>query len=394
MLRVRNIIRNLIKDYALGWRLPNLYKKYRDQPVDQRKVIFLEGKLDEVPHAFSVIMPALEARDDYDVHFIALGQTQIGMWNYFKRSKALMTELASAQYVFLEDASSVVSCVGMRPETKVIQLWHACGAFKKFGMSVADKKFGGSRKDKQRHPFYKNLSLVTVSSPEVLWAYIEAMELGDTPEIVQPLGVSSTDKFFQEGFVETARSTVERAFPACVGKHIVLYAPTFRGTSAAPVTPDALDVDLLCKRLGDEWVLLIAYHPYIKQVSPLPDGCKGFAFNVQNKVATDVLLAAVDVLITDYSSVVFEFSLLERPMVFFAYDIDDYNDWRGFYYDYDELTPGPVVQTTEEIAAYLEHLDSRFDKQEVRAFRDKFMSACDGHATERILANVMPEVLS
>lgn len=70
---------------------------------------------------------------------------------------------------FLNDASNVVSCLPLREGTTVVQLWHGCGAFKKWGMSTADLIFGGSRDEILRHPFYKNLSLVTVSSPEVVW---------------------------------------------------------------------------------------------------------------------------------------------------------------------------------------------------------------------------------
>jgi CDP-ribitol ribitolphosphotransferase len=72
-------------------------------------------------------------------------------------------------------------------------------------------------------------------------------------------------------------------------------------------------------------------------------------------------------------------------MIFFAYDLDDYFDWRGFYYNYDELTPGPVYKTNEEIIDYIEHIDERFDREEVRKFKERFMSACDGHATDRIM---------
>ncbi len=72
-------------------------------------------------------------------------------------------------------------------------------------------------------------------------------------------------------------------------------------------------------------------------------------------------------------------------MIFFAYDIEDYNDWRGFYYNFDELTPGPVFTKTEEVIDYISNISERFDQSEVHAFREKFMSACDGHATDRIM---------
>ncbi len=80
-------------------------------------------------------------------------------------------------------------------------------------------------------------------------------------------------------------------------------------------------------------------------------------------------------------------------MIFFAYDIDEYNDWRGFYYDYDELTPGPVYQTNEEIINYIKNIDTMFDKQQVTDFKNKFMRSCDGHSTERILEMVFGEAL-
>ena len=113
--------------------------------------------------------------------------------------------------------------------------------------------------------------------------------------------------------------------------------------------------------------------------------------DVTKGLEIDQLLCASDVCVSDYSSLIFEYSLFERPMIFFAYDLDDYFDWRGFYYNYDELTPGPVVKETEEIIDYIRHLDARFDQAQVHAFKEKFMSSCDGHATDRIMALVYAE---
>jgi CDP-glycerol glycerophosphotransferase (TagB/SpsB family) len=113
-------------------------------------------------------------------------------------------------------------------------------------------------------------------------------------------------------------------------------------------------------------------------------------------MSIDELMCASDVCVTDYSSLIFEYALLNRPMLFYAYDLDDYNDWRGFYYDYDELTPGPVCRSMEALIRNLEQIDETYDFERLAAFRKKFMSACDGHATERIMEYVfgspaMPE---
>lgn len=389
---IKKPIRFLAKDWALGFAFPRAYSKVaRNKPVDPNKVLFIDVKESQMPDAFSVIYPYVRDELGMDARFIGLGQHQGISWiTYYKKCLALMEELATARAVFLCDACDIVSCVPLRPETKVAQLWHACGAFKKWGVSTANLKFGGTRKEIERHPFYKNLSLVTVSSPEVAWAYREAMMLEDTPEVVQALGVSRTDVFFDEDFLNDARNSVEQAVPQAAAKKILLYAPTFRGHASEAEGPDKLDIRAMKSRLAGEWVLLIKHHPFVKHPPAIPHDCCDFAFMVPD-VPTDKLLCTADACISDYSSIVFEYSLFNKPMVFFAYDLDDYDDWRGFYYDYDEMTPGPVVKTTEELIDYLVHLGERFEVIQIAAFRDKFMNACDGNATERICGQILSE---
>ncbi len=385
------IAKRIAKDRLLSRKLPAIYEEAAKQPVDERKVLFAEGKLTAMPDAYTLLWNRLEKRYDFDLSYITLRQNSVRYKEYEQNCEAFVRELATAKYVFLNDASDVVSCVPLRPETKVVQLWHACGAFKKWGMSTADLKFGGSREDILRHPFYKNLSMVTVSSPEVEWAYREAMVLEDTPEVVQPIGVSRTDVFHDPSFVDAARRRVELRYPACKDKQIILYAPTFRGHVKTAKGPGDLDIEALRDALGDTHVLLIKHHPFVKCPPEIPEGCETFAFQVGNRLPIDALLCAADICISDYSSIVFEYSLFERPMAFFAPDLSDYGDWRGFYYDYDELTPGPVFQDNECLIEWLTHLDERFDKAEVSAFRNRFMSSCDGFATRRIIERVFDE---
>lgn len=132
----------------------------------------------------------------------------------------------------------------------MVQLWHGCGAFKKWGMSTADLIFGGSRDEILRHPFYKNLSLVTVSSPEVVWAYEEAMVLQDEPGVVQPIGVSRTDVFFDEAYLKKSRNKLLSVVPEAKGKRAIVYAPTFRGRVAHAEAPTALDIEAMKRAMG------------------------------------------------------------------------------------------------------------------------------------------------
>ena len=365
------------------------YKHYiKGKKIKREKAVFVEVRFDEITDSFRLVYDRMKA-DGFDVHEQFIENIKPGKWGYIKRCLRMLEDISDAHYVFLNDACNVTSCIPLRKGTKIYQLWHACGAFKKFGMSTAELIFGDNRKSLERYPNYGNLSYVTVSSPEVIWAYEEAMNLKDTKTQVVATGVSRTDVFYDQHFIEQSKAAVYSVCPAAENKKIILYAPTFRGRVAKAESPDCLDIPAMKRALGDEYVLLIKHHPFVKQPPVVPEDCADFAMDVTKSLEIDQLLCASDVCVLDYSSLIFEYSLFERPMIFFAYDLDDYFDWRGFYYNYDELTPGPVVKETEEIIDYIRHLDARFDQAQVHAFKEKFMSSCDGHATDRIMALVL-----
>lgn len=387
--KVKDVVKMIWKDVVLGLLLPYVYRAAAKNSIDIRKVVFLESKQESLPSSFAVIYDRLKNDPRFDVCYISLGQHRVSRLRYLRNCAAALKEIAISRCVFLNDASDVVSCVAMRAETKVVQLWHACGAFKKWGMSTASLEFGGSRDQILRHPFYGNLSLVVISSPEVSWVYEEAMVLEDGRDIIQPLGVSRTDVFFDKEFLTAAVKRVQSAVFETREKKIMLYAPTFRGRVSSAFGPDELDVAAFAQAFGNDYVLLIKHHPFVKYRPSIPADCKSFAFDVSDELAIEDLLSVADVCISDYSSLVFEYSLFERPIVFFAFDKDEYDDWRGFYYDYDELTPGPVFFENKPMIEYLLHIDDLYDKSEVQEFRRRFMSACDGRATDRIIKEVL-----
>ncbi|MBO5089120.1 MAG: CDP-glycerol glycerophosphotransferase family protein, partial [Lachnospiraceae bacterium] len=112
--------------------------------------------------------------------------------------------------------------------------------------------------------------------------------------------------------------------------------------------------------------------------------CKDFCIEAGQDLLIEELLMVSDVCITDYSSIIFEYSLLNKPMFFFAYDLEEYYDERGFYYPYEEFVPGPIVKTTKELIQQL-HCIEEYDISKIEAFCKQYMSACDGHSTKRIL---------
>ncbi len=441
---VRNVVRNIYKDTTLKHLYPQRYRAACGNPVISGRVVFLEIREKNLSDNFRLIRAALERRNNsnqsgtggghikYELITICIREGIENRMTVAKNCIEAIPVLAQAQFIFINESSYFFSSLPIRPETTVIQTWHACGAFKRFGYSAVGKGFGTSRQDLDRYPVHRNFDYVTVSSPEVTWAYAEAFHMEEMEERILPIGVSRTDMFFNRRFREKAygktawvlrrmaphlflKNTPDQAASAhgkdaytrlgdyysdtvketsqtdsasaVPGKKIILYAPTFRGTVAHACAPDRLDLVRMKQELRKDYILLINHHPFIKKKDrpAIPESCRDFAFDVTEQLSIEELLTAADICITDYSSLVFEYSLFERPVVFFAYDIKEYMDERGFYYPLEEMMPGPICSRTQEVTDILTDPQKLMDLARVRNFKYRFMSACDGHATARVL---------
>lgn len=364
---------------------PVYYLIYSRKEIKKKKIVFVESQNAKLSNSMQVLYDAIRKDSSWDSSIHCLREAFVSKAVFIKAALNCLKDMADAEAVILCEASRLVSCIPKRKGTTVVQLWHGCGAFKKFGLSSSDMLFGGLRRNHEKYPYYKNLDYVTVSSPEVVWAYEEAMNIPKGNGVVVPVGISRTDLFFQEDFRKEAREKAEELVPACKDKKVILYAPTFRGNVNQAAAPDQLDIQRMCEALSDQYILVIMHHPYVRKRPEIPEEAKAFAFDLTGKIGIESMICISDICISDYSSLIFEYSLFEKPMIFFAYDLEEYGDWRGFYYNYDEMTPGPVYRTTEEIICYIEKIESEFQPEIIQAFREKFMSACDGQATDRIL---------
>ena len=185
-----------------------------------------------------------------------------------------------------------------------------------------------------------------------------------------------------------SRPAIRDRYQLPAGKRVVLYAPTFRGTTVRNATsPRDLDFAVLERELGADHVVLLRLHPFVRESHPIPPELASFAIDVSDHPDIHELMLVSDVLVTDYSSAIFEFSLLNRPMAFFAPDHDDYMDERGFYFDYRTGVPGPVFDTSEELAAWLRA--GVFDLERVARFRAESFEVADGHASERFVDRIV-----
>ena len=178
------------------------------------------------------------------------------------------------------------------------------------------------------------------------------------------------------------------------GKKVILYAPTFRDDEyydhAQYKFALQLDLDLLRKELGEEYVVLLRTHYFIVDSLDLT-AYQGFAFNgsTYNDIARLYLIS--DILITDYSSVFFDYANLRRPMLFFTYDLEKYREiLHGFYIDVEEELPGPMLFTTEEIVDSIKRLPEVVDryKEKYDVFYEKYCGWEDGNASKKVVEAV------
>jgi CDP-glycerol glycerophosphotransferase len=207
------------------------------------------------------------------------------------------------------------------------------------------------------------------------------------------LGYPRNDIFFRPDAPAVAAS-VRRRLGIPADKTVVLYAPTFRddqgvGNRFSFVLP--FDLDRFHEEMGDDVVLLLRMHVLVRWDLKIPPEHASTVLDVSTYPEIQELYLASDVLVTDYSSVFFDFANLRRPMVFFAYDLESYRDnLRGFYLDYDKDLPGPVVTSEDALYDTLQSLDQVAQDYSDRNddFLARFSPRDDGHAAERVVDHV------
>lgn len=260
---------------------------------------------------------------------------------------------------------------------RIVQLWHACGAFKTVGYSRLGRP-GGPRIDGRTHRCYTH---VLVSSEAVRPFYAEAF--GVPPERVIATGVARTDVFFDPAYAQAQKAAFAAAFPQAAGKQVILFAPTFRGSGreTAHYPKQALDLPRLAELCRQKGLFVVfKMHPFVTGFS-LPEGYGDVLADATDRREINDLLFAADRLVTDYSSVIYEASLLGLPMLFYVFDLAEYTADRSFYEPFSAYAAGAVAHSFDELLAALAGDDATADRRD--AFRQKSMGRCDGNAAQR-----------
>ncbi|AVP36241.1 bifunctional glycosyltransferase/CDP-glycerol:glycerophosphate glycerophosphotransferase [Staphylococcus felis] len=218
-----------------------------------------------------------------------------------------------------------------------------------------------------------------------------------TDDILE-IGYPRNDILVKKSNDEKLKANIREDLNIPLNKKIIMYAPTWRDDEfikKGKYTFDLkIDLPRLKKELGDEYVILLRMHYLIANALDL-NGYEDFAYDVSNYSDISELYLISDCLITDYSSVMFDYGILKRPQFFFAYDIEKYDkNLRGFYIDYHNDLPGPIYTDPVELIAGLKNIDQikKDYKKNIDTFYNRFCSIENGKASKFIGDMIYQEI--
>ena len=294
--------------------------------------------------------------------------------------------VASSRLVIVDDYFFPIYPVKKRPGVTIVQVWHACGAFKRFGRATLEAEWGADQIFLKWVPIHANYDLTLVSSASIAPIYAEAF--GQSVELISAaFGIPRTDALVPSPRRDAAERAVRERLGLRDGRTTILYAPTFRGADLkGAAAPELLDIAALHRALGSEYRLILRLHPFVKSAIPIPAEVGDFVVDASAEPDANEVMLAGDILVSDYSSIIFEYALLNRPMAFLAPDLAAYERERGFFFDYRSGVPGPVMEETDQLARWIQA--KQFDLQRVRAFAAASFDVMDGRATERFVSDV------
>jgi CDP-ribitol ribitolphosphotransferase len=329
----------------------------------------LEGNLRHLYLAMRQRHPHLEyvlLLEPYSYRFLAKAI-------YLLRLVRGMYHLCTARLFIVDNAYFPVHVAPHRRGTEVVQVWHAAGALKRFGMDTLVPPA-----DPERSFLHRHYDWVISSADASRAPYAAALR---TPiERVVPLGSPRTDALFDSEALSAVREQMLTTYPQLRGRRVVLYAPTFRGRGRRKRAAGGLDAERLRRLLGPDHALVLKAHPNLDRgATPT----RGYDLVIDAAAEINDVFSVTDVLITDYSSIIFEYALLRRPLVLLVGDLADYERQVGFYLDYRTEMIGTQVVDTDGVAAAITADD--FDLEPYDAFIGHHLGSAIGGASDRVV---------
>lgn len=367
------------------------YKIFNKKEINQKQIIFCSFRGDYYSDSPKYLYEYLYENypDEFDYVWV-LNDKNVKVPGNPKKVKRFSLdfykEVARSKYWVINGRQSVV--LAKRKDQIIVSTWHGT-PLKKLGLDIGNVY--------TRDPFLKH-SYIDVSKE---WDYLISPNRYTTDILKSSFGYER--EIFESGYPrndilynadENKVNEIKSKLNLPNDKKIILYAPTWRDDEFVDIGSVKfklqLELDKLKEALSDEYIVLVRTHYFISNNLDL-GGVEDFAVDVSRYDDIAELYLIADILITDYSSVFFDYANLKRPILYYTYDLEKYeNVLRGFYLDIHEEVPGPLLKTTEEVVDSIKNIESLKEeyKDKYDAFYERFCSIEDGNASKRIVEKV------
>lgn len=231
----------------------------------------------------------------------------------------------------------------------------------------------------------KQWSALVSPSPYATEAFRSAF-LYDGP--ILELGYPRNDIFYTDDLKER-KENIRHKLGIPEDKKVILYAPTFRDNQKKGkkfIMKNKINFRIFERRLGDDYVLLVREHVVVASKLKIPEEFRPNIINVSKYPDIQELMIASDMLVTDYSSVMFDYMNTNKPVYFYCYDLDEYDDMRGFYFDLEKEAPGPIVKNTSNLCRTIAKEEKYWDVygEKYKTFQNRFVPLDGPNRAEKV----------
>lgn len=281
-----------------------------------------------------------------------------------------MYHLATSKVCIIDSYCICVSVLKHKKKLKVIQIWHSIGTMKKFGYEILDQEEGSSTKIAKAMKMHKNYDAILCGGK----GYIDDLCRGFncSEDKIELIPLPRVDKLTDKNNIKSLKNDILIKYPRLKNKKNILYCPTFRKNEN--------NMKLYVQKLIDsvdykKYNLIIKLHP----LSNIKINNKKVIL-AQEFSSADMIVVS-DYVITDYSCILYEAGLLNKPLYFYAFDYDDYNKNRSLNIDYYNELPGVISGNINDI---LKSIDSeKYDYVKLNKFIKKYVDV-NGNSSEKI----------
>lgn len=360
----------------LDWFRGVIYRSFSKLPLTE-SILFesFQGKVIG-DNPFAIFTEVQSRNTSADLLFTVNAKTQAPVGALAVRHGSIAWLRALATSKVLINNTNFPGYFRKRSGQKYIQTWHGT-PLKRLGRDIVDVVPTGSY-------------LKMMDREAAFWDYLISPSSYCTELFPTTFGFSG--KIIETGYPRndilttraSARDQIRRSLGIEDNKLVVLYAPTWRDTNRT-ATGNWKPVNFLGEDLGPGVTVLFRGHTNTHQAHTYRVA-KGAIDVTDYKNVAELYLAA-DVLVTDYSSSMFDFSVTGKPMIFLAPDLDDYVSKRGFYFDFEALAPGPILRDSSKLSETLENIESVKAEYAKRylSWKQKFNALEDGQSSKRVV---------